>query len=366
MKQTIRATHVSTGRDFYIGPGSEEDDERLAEDLYTHLSGRPTRGREMVECREHDNDPNLAELRDHDGRVHGIWIYLKKLGEDTPRERWVVAHFDGRAAHYLREGKSKEHQREQDAWEEAASTIGYETVQEHPLPGVRCDLLIRGPETDVDVEVQRTYIKRAAAQERTRRARAAGVQSIWSTDHLTDWSKKNSVPHIRTNALPEGHSVPDTWVVVGGLRDVSAERCSPAHFDKCPGTGRGISCGRRHPVLTPKYGVRVYDVVEQAPAGALVQLETGRRQGTVLVTPEHRDLWSELVRESGLAKPPRVGQPGHLGAVHRRELRPGFSEVVVRHQSEARNCTECGSPLFLIRPGRTLCERCRIAGQGGQ
>lgn len=368
MSRTVSATHPASGRDFYIGPDADDDDQAFAESLYTRLSERPTRGREMVECREHDDDPTLAHLRSPEGLVHGIWVYLKKLAEGTPQERWVVVHFDGRSAHYPRVGKSKQHQREQDAWQDAASAIGYPAVQEHPLPGIRCDLLIRGPRTDVDVEVQRTFIKKSAAQERTRRARKAGVQSVWSTDHLTDWSQKNSVPHIRTNPLPAGHSVPDTWVVVGGLRDVFPERCSPITFGKCPSTGRGIACGRHHPRLTPKYGVRVYDVVEQAPAGELVQLETGRQQGTVLVTPEHWALWAELVAESGLAKPPRQ-TPNQRGPVHTTALRPGFEETVQRHQFELFAPDPTSAPLCAACTEEGLsgvgCLTCRQMGRGG-
>jgi hypothetical protein len=382
--RTVRATHLGSGRDFEIGPDAAEHDREMTDRLHLNISGRPTPGREMVECREHDDsdDPELVARRGpRDGRVHGIYVYLRKLHEGSPGERWVVVHFDGRSNHELPSGKSVQHQREQDAWAEAADAAGYPSEQEVHLPtGVRCDLVIHGPEALVDIEVQRSYVKRSTAQSRTRKTVAGGLSPIWSTDHLTDWTRHNAVPHVRTNELPEGHSPRDEWFVVGGVREVQAEMCSPRNGSVCPARGAGRFCGRHHArLLPPERGIRVYEVAERAPAGDLVTLNAGRKQGFVLVSAAGRDLWHELA--GGESAGPQVPQQrtGPLEPIHRAELRAGFGAVIDRHErelidlaavpggSEAARpvCRGCGQPLLLLRPGRIHCERCRLAGLVG-
>lgn len=366
-EKVVRLTYLRSAIDFEVGPGADVDNKKLADQLYMHLSRTPVAGREMVECREHDSscDHELAARRDPmSGRVEGIYVYLRKLGEGTPSERWCVVHFDGRASHVLPVGKSKQHQREQDAWAQAADAAGYRAEQEVRLTtGVRCDLLIYGPEAHVDIEVQRSHIKVASAQARTRSAVRGGAMPIWSTDHQTDWTRRNAVPHIRTNELPEWHSPRDHWVVVGGVRDVVAERCSPLNFHVCPDTGQGKFCGRHHAKLTPKLGLRVYEVAEQAPAGGLVILNTGKGTGSLLVTPEHRDLWNELTRPPGR---PVAGRPlPTVEPLHRQHLRPGFGAVIDQQRSEAAAAFEANPDAPVSPPdGPKLCSKCGSAPRG--
>jgi hypothetical protein len=330
---TVRATHVDSGVDFEIGPDASAADRDLTERLYNHISRTRRPDRHVVECREHDDsdDPELVSRRDPvDGRVHGILVYLRKLHEGTSDERWCVVHFDGRANHVVRVHANKQHQREQDAWAEAASEAGYEAEQEVPLPtGVRCDLLIRGPVALVDIEVQRSYLKKSSARARTQKAIAGGVSPIWSTDHITDWSRGNAVPNVRTNDLPVGRDRRDQWWVVGGLRDVLAEKCTPRNGSRCWTLGNGRFCYQYHPKLEVKLGVRVYEVAERAPAGDLVPLNTGpHRQGTVIVSPKDRDLYHEL--SEGLQGGVRIPSQRRSDQVpmHRQQLRQGFGAVI--------------------------------------
>ena len=346
----VRATHLGSAIDFEIGPDTSPADRDLADRLYKKITGRGRAGREIVECREHDDssDPELVSRRDSDGRVRGIYIYLKKLHEGTPAERWVVVHFDGRAKHHLPSGESAEHRRDKDEFCTAADAVGYEARQEEPLPGRgTADVLIRGPIRSIDVEVQRSHQTRATALHRTRRNRSDLIEPIWSSDRITEWNRDNAVANIRTNGLPEGHSPRDTWLVVGGVRDVLPEQCSPRIGGQCSKLGRGRFCGGWHARLRPpERALRVYEVVERAPADDLVRLNAGRRHGFPLVTPAHRDLWIELESTEAAVRVPE--QRRGRAPIHRAELRSGFGAVIDRHAREAvisygPRCTRCES-----------------------
>lgn len=360
--RVVHLTDLHTGRDFEIGPAASAADKALAEQLWQHLSRESRPGRYLVECREHDNteNPELALRRNPDtGRVHGIYVYLRKLEEGTPKERWCVAHFDDRASHEVRANESDEHRREKDAWSDAAEVAGYRADQEvHFSTGVRCDVVIYGPTTKVDIEVQRSHIKTPSAQERTRKAVKAGLMPIWSTDRQTDWTRRNAVPHIRTNALPE-HTIRDNWLVVGGMREVIPQRCEPGAFQVCPSTGRGVFCRQFHPTLIPPAdgSYRVYEVAELAPTGGLVALNTGRGQGTVLVSPEHHDLWHELANIPAQRSPSNVPQrPRHPH--HNDVLRPGYEAVIDRHIAtliKPHPHSPTGEPVCRFEAGTLYC-----------
>ncbi|HEY0640590.1 MAG TPA: hypothetical protein VGD67_23420 [Pseudonocardiaceae bacterium] len=304
-RESVLLTHVAADQDFEVGPEAPEADLELAERLYRHGLGSA-----VIECREHDDEP---AARDSHGatRRPGIRVRLVRPGEGTPAAHWRVVHHDDRYAdHQLLAHPPSPPRREWDAWAEAAHAAGYPAEAGARHTGVRCDLLIRGPRARVDVEVQRTHIRRACAVRRAGAARGAGLLPLWSTDCLTTWAATNAVPHIRTNDLPEGHAPRDQWLVVGGLREVLAVRCVPGAFPVCPATGRGVTCGRHHPALQPPAtGVRVYQVAELVPAGGLVPLDAGR-PGTVLVTPEHHDLWHELTDSVGTPRTRRCAKCG--------------------------------------------------------
>jgi hypothetical protein len=170
----------------------------------------------------------------------------------------------------------------------------------------------------------------------------------------------NSVPHIRTNELPE-HTIRDNWLVVAGMREVVAEQCNPTNFPVCPRTGKGVFCRNHHAKLIPpaKGNYRVYEVAELAPSGGLVALNAGRRRGTVLVTPEHRDLWTELASAPTQRPEPMDDQQiPH----HRPTLRFGFGHVIDHQCQQAPqpidHCVVCRQPMTIYEPDQTTHPLC--------
>lgn len=364
----VALTRVSSGEDFELGHDMTRRSHDLAESLHERCSETAKRGREQVECRMHDDDPRFATTRQDptDGRVHGVYVYLRKMHQGTSAEKWVVGHFDGQAAHHVPVGESEAHRRGKNEWGTAGTVAGYpvEVDKRRLSTGVKPDVLIHGPAALIAVEYQRYHLKKPSAQGRNRNIIAGGARPVWSADRLTGWNSANTVPNVRTNELPEGHSPRDTWFVVGGARFVQAELCSPRNGTACPTKGAGRFCGRYHPRFEPMRGLRVYDVAERAPAGDLVTLYAGRRQGHILVTPAGRNLWADLTgtEPSAVDRPPPVREAFGGEAACRFEPTPAFDAVLNRRSragaGSPQRCTTCGVEKLAMADGR--CLSCRL------
>jgi hypothetical protein len=130
-------------------------------------------------------------------------------------------------------------------------------------------------------------------------------------------------------------------------------------------------CGRLHPLWSPMFGLVVDDVVERVPAGELVRLDTGTKQGTVLTTPRDRGLWLEHSAEK--PAPSQRQRSSTAGGIRhnpyaaeklrgRLELpaqRVSTEEpaIVPVPRAERPTCKSCGQELMFIRPGRGLCAK---------
>jgi hypothetical protein len=378
----IRATWVQTGEDFDIGPDVDEQSRELIARLHRQTSKTLRPGRALVECRCGDRDASVAHLRGPDGRVHGIYVALVKIGEGTAAETWTVAHFDGRGSHFIRVGKGHIHQRIQEEYCTAFDAAGYpvDTEQGFPREGRRevvCDVLVEGPIGLLDLEVQRYHQAIPVVKGRTTKIKKYGVQPIWSADRITGWNENNAVPNIRTNDLSEALSairpVRDEWRVVGGLVSVHAETCSPRYGTVCPTKGPGRWCGGRHPRREPKH-LRVYEVAERLPAGDLVVVQLDPKLGTVIMSAADRALYVELGgRILSPTIPDLPARPAVIREAECAPLPPGFAERLAARQGEDRSaqpvyrrgpvsvylCQRCGRPAFAMADG--LCMRCRAA-----
>lgn len=123
---------------------------------------------------------------------------------------------------------------------------------------------------------------------RTDKAISVGATPTWFADHKNPlWAFR--VPHVETNERLGMN--PGTWTVATGPRMLESERCRPGARVACP---RGPNwCGRTHLLWVPMLKVTVDAVVEMVPAGGLVPVVTGTRQGTILARPMDRDSWWE-------------------------------------------------------------------------
>lgn len=340
----IRATHVATGTEICLGSVIDVATESLVRQLHRRCSAG------VLECREHDTDPKLAHLRDSIGQVHGIWVYIR-----WDRGRWRLCHHAGGEDHIASAGKSEAHQRRQDYWERAGQDVGYETAQEKRLTsGVRLDVAIVGPAATIGVEVQRSSLAASQAVDRTRKAREAGVTSVWSAEQREPpWAYR--VPHIETNELPDGVAPRGSWTVVDGPKSLEPQRCHPVNFDRCPATGRGVYCSEFHPTFAPITGLCVDDVAERAPAGDLVPLYTGRRRGVLIVSAADKQRYDELVGDQALN--PRSPSRGSPSGPCSYDVDP---ERLIAGTTARPSCQSCGQPLRLVRSDHTVCERCRL------
>lgn len=273
----------------------------------------------VLECREHDNDPYLAHLRDPgDGRVHGAWVHIRK---NPAKTRWILAHSPsgiGREfrSHEVPVGKSAQHQWQQDYISRAAEDAGFPTDQEVVLSsGTRLDVNIDGAVGPVGFEVQHSYLSVPKVRNRTKKASSEGIPLVWCADRKgPDWAFK--VPHLEANQLPDGHRPPGTWTVTTGPRRIIRVKCASWNADRLPrcwkpGRRRRNWCGEWHPVFEPAYGLMVDDIAQRVPAGLLVPLDTQSRQGVILTPAEDHDLWMNefadqvqlRIRERNAARP---------------------------------------------------------------
>ncbi|WP_214369770.1 hypothetical protein [Pseudonocardia sp. H11422] len=366
----LKATHIATGEEIDLDRADEpEMAERIAE-LYQRTTNgdRPRPGRAVLECREHDGP---------DGPHHRAWVYLRR----DQFGRWVLAHFDLKYADHTPARMTDQHRWQQDYWQRAGDAAGYETAQERRLKGVRLDVAIIGPKATIGVEVQHSALTRPAAIARTRKARDNGVTSLWSADRPDGppkWAYR--VPTVLTNELPDGYAPRGSWTVVNGARRLVPTRCARPWFTDssvegfggiCPTTARRRPCGAWHPRFTPRGGLTVDHVAEQAPAGALIPLTVPANRGRIpvvyIVTAADADLYAELASgtyndpEQSARDATETANVGKIGpcqaAVPTRPTAPGSGYISAqRHASTyvppapiyvapAGYCRFCAEPL---------------------
>lgn len=339
---TILATAVEHEFDIEVGPSMNP----IAQDILYELHGNCPIGK--LECREHDDDPAFAHFRDEIGRVHGAYLYVQKR-----HGNWVLCHHPNNRdefklpAHEVPVGMSDQHKWQQDYWCRAADTAGYDADTEVPIDGTRLDVLMKG-DVLVGTEVQHSGITARKAINRTKKANAAGITCLWSADH------KNPpfafrVPHIETNQLPDGNRPPGTWTVTTGPRRLIPKACTPANnFSRCPMTRRSVHCGKYHPTFAPMPQVVVDYLAERLPAGDIVPVNTNTKQGTVLLTKDHRELW---MHEFAHQYPPPKQRQYCVNPC-------GYDPSQQIADAHPLTCRRCNQQLLLHRPGREVCARC--------
>lgn len=354
----ITLHHESHPQDLTLAyPLPDEHGELLAE-LY-----RQGKLKGVIECRMHDDDPNLRDLRDPAGRVPGIWLYLRKINGALYLCHWP----DGLAkgSHRVPSPMTAEHRARQEYIAVRGEAAGYRAVTENTFAkGTRSDVVITGS-TTLCAEVQQgRNIPMGTVLKRTKLTHAAGATSAWFADHKNPrWAFR--VPHVETNA--RYGMDPGMWTVSTGPRELRRELCTPSSpLPRCP-DGHRTWCGRWHEVWAPIAGLSVDDVVEQAPAGALVSLDTGTKQGVILAPAADAAEWLEAHPVADVPQQRRTetstprATPRHAaydaekirrragaGDPPPRPARPSSRPVVM--------CVECG--LKRAAPGSTTCTPC--------
>lgn len=273
-----------------------------------HEGGTP---KGVIECRMHDGDYSLRDLRGPDGRVHGAWLYVRRHSGDP--NRLVLCHWPYgpvTGSHSVPSRMLPEHRKGQEYIARRGEDFGWAVgLEESIAPGTRSDVVVRGPHT-LAAEVQVSGISVATVIRRTRRVAAEGATTAWFTaQENPPWAFK--VPTVMTNERAGMHQ--GGWTVSTGPRLLEWERCEPgSRLGACPDRHRNW-CGKWHPLWSPMPGVTVDDVVGKVPSGDLVRLDTGARQGTILTSPTDRDAWlSHLGGATSAVPPPRKASGGGL------------------------------------------------------
>lgn len=316
----------------------------------------------VIECRMHDDDPNLRDLRDGAGRIPGIWLYLRKINGQLFLCHWP----DGLAkgSHRVPSPMTPEHRARQEYIARRGVDAGYHAVTEETYAkGTRSDVVITGAVT-MCAEVQEgRHIPMGTVLKRTRLAHQAGATSAWFADHKNPrWAFR--VPHVETNARLGMD--PRTWTVSTGPRKLTRELCSPSSpMPRCP-EGRSGWCGRWHELWVPMPGLTVDDVIEQAPAGELVSLDTGTKQGMILARKADAAEWREAhpvvavpqQRRTETAKPRATPRHASYSAekIRRRVGAPPSPPAVPHVAPKPVMCTDCG--LKMAPVGFATCTRC--------
>lgn len=243
----------------------------------------------LIECRMHDNDPTLADLRSADGRLHGAWLGVAKWPNSDTRlalRHWPSGPVAGLPPHPVPGRMSDEHRWKQDYIYACGDRNGYpSSTEERVSSGRKIDVAVVGTAAKMASEVQVSPISRATVVKRTKEDVAAGYVSVWFPGHANP-DYRFRVPCIETNRLE--HLKPGGWTVTTGPRMLEHERCNASSRIPCPDRRSGW-CGGWHHMWVPMPGLAVDDVVEKVPAGTLVQLDTATAQGVILTTPADRD-----------------------------------------------------------------------------
>jgi len=296
----------------------------------------------VLECRMHDDAPGLRDFRQADGRVHGIWLYLRTNPNAAKGDfPLVLCHWPGsgiRGNHAVPSPMTAEHRRRQEYIALRGQASGYHVDLEKSLArGTRSDVVIVG-DTTMTAEVQQSGITLPTVLRRDRAAARAGATPAWFAD-VKNPGYAFQVAHVETNERHGMH--PRMWTVSTGPRRIEQEKCRPGTDRPCPKTRNW--CGDWHPIWTPIPQLTVDDVVERVPAAELVRFHTGTGQGTILCSPADRDLW--------LQDHPELALPGRL-----RRQRSGDARSGIRHNEQVeaslrqrllneRRCSHCGEPI---------------------
>lgn len=346
----MRATHVESGKTIAVGPRITPDDQAVIDEIYQNC------GEGVLECREHDNDPRLAYLRDAAGQVHGAWVYLQYRNN---KSLLVMAHHPNGTGrefkfqpHLIPVGKSDQHQWYQDYISRAVDDVGFPVNQEVYLPsGTFLDVQVQGPIGLVGFEVQHSFLSLGKVRARTRKAISEGIPLVWCADHKDpDWAFK--VPHFEANEIPDGLAPRGSWTVTTGPRRIIRVACSPRNADRLPRClkpRRRNWCGGWHPVFEPMRRLVVDSIAQQVPAGELIPLDTRMPQGVILTTAACYDLWHNEFADHSQARERQRNDVKPCGYVPQLQALPPPAL-----------CSRCGQHLLLVRPGRDLCEKCRI------
>lgn len=259
----------------------------------------------VIECRMHDDDYRLADLRDSTGRVRGAWLYLRSHGDRLLLCHWPYGGITG--SHAVPSLMTAEHKAGREYIALRGESNGYQVQLEKSLATrTVTDVVVRGSHT-MAAEVQVSGAGTGNVMHRTNAATAAGAVSTWFTTwRETPWMWK--APTVLANDI--AGLAPNTWTVASGPRVLEWEKCEPwSRFDKCP-DGRRSFCGQWHALWQPMHGLTVDDIVEKVPGGGLVRVDTRTKQGTMLTTPECKKAWDEHVGSSSTRAPVRRVQPG--------------------------------------------------------
>lgn len=305
----FRATYIPEGTDITIAQHTDAVSQTILDEVYGHCEIRDGVG--LLECREHDNDPRLADKRDDTGRVRGAWVYLQKR-----RSEWVICHSHNGIGREFRNHEihlmTDQHRWQQDYYDRAAQAAGWHTAQEVVLDtGTRLDLVIEGPGGRYGIEVQHSALSVPKVRARNRKALRSGITTVWSADQREPaWAFK--VPHVETNELPHGHLPRGSWTVTTGPRQLVRVFCSSRYdhlLPRCPRPHARARtwCGKYHAVFRPKLGLVADDIAEQVPAGILVPLDTRTKQGIILVSADDRKVWQNEFA-SAYSPPPKTGK----------------------------------------------------------
>ncbi|MGW4115235.1 hypothetical protein ACWEFJ_30540 [Actinosynnema sp. NPDC004786] len=272
--------------------------------------------------------------------------------------KYIAAHFPGDAhdGHVIAV-ESDEHKRQKEYWYRAARDAGYDACTELTTDtGSILDVAIRGPRP-TGIEVQRSRIAVTTAVNRTIRSHRAGWLPVWFAD--ADRSPKwlHRVPSVGCNRISWDNLPPRRAATATGLRKIRAARCTITEFDHCPANGRG-HCGRHHPKPVPWPTLTVDDVAELIPNEQAVPLAF-TSQRVYLVPPEGAALFRQLTGTTGDYQPAQQPQPRHPRTAESRGCDyPKHEEAAVIQRPPWPRC-RCGNEMYLLQPGRELCERCR-------
>lgn len=348
----------------------DPDHEQLLHDL--HDDGN-AKGR--LECRMHDDDPTLRDLRSADGRIHEAWLLIREISDPARGKRLILAHWPNTGitgSHAVPSRMTPEHRHRQEYIALRGQSCGYNVELEKRLAnGFRPDAVITGAFA-MAAEVQLSDITTASVRRRTAKAAEHNITSTWfagSKDPV--WAFK--APHVETNDR-YGFD-PRSWWVATGPRVLEYDRCQPGSRVPCT-TGRNW-CGQWHPMWRPILGLSVDDIVEQVPAGDLVRLDTGTKQGVVLTSRKDHDRWTSAhmaaVPEQRNPSEPTSGlRHNQYGATRLRQRiqndrRPtpaavtAAMELVEPPLHRPRPCPSCGRESRAIVDGHCLACRAGVA-----